>query len=279
MTMISINTNVGALQAARSSYSVNKSMEQSMERLASGKRVNGAADDAAGLAIANRLTAEINGINQGIRNASDAQGMLAVAEGALEQVHALLLRMRELAVQSANETNSSADRHHLQTEVAQLETEIQRVVDDTTWAGITLLAGGFTSGATFQIGPRNSDTIQISISAIEPLSSVGDGGLNLNNHVSTQDNAMAYIATIDGAISIISADRGKYGATMNRLDHAMANLQNVATNLAVAKGRIMDADFAAESSNLARTQVLQQASMAMLAQANASKQNILSLFQ
>ena len=166
MTMLSINTNVGALQAARSSYSVNKSMEQSMERLASGKRVNGAADDAAGLAIATRLNAEINGINQGIRNASDAQGMLAVAEGALEQVHALLLRMRELAVQSANETNSSADRHHLQTEVDQLEAEIQRVVDDTTWAGITLLAGGFTSGATFQIGPRNTDTIQISISAL-----------------------------------------------------------------------------------------------------------------
>ena len=279
MTMLSINTNVGALQAARSSYSVNKSMEQSMERLASGKRVNGAADDAAGLAIATRLNAEINGIHQGIRNAADAQSLLGVAEGALEQVHALLLRMRELAVQSANETNSSADRHHLQTEVDQLEAEIQRVVDDTTWAGITLLAGGFTSGATFQIGPRNTDTIQISISAIEPLSGVGDGGLNLNNHVSTQDNAMAYIATIDGAISIISADRGRYGATMNRLDHAMANLQNVATNLAVAKGRIMDADFAAESSNLARTQVLQQASMAMLAQANASKQNILSLFQ
>ena len=279
MTMLSINTNVGALQAARSSYSVNKSMEQSMERLASGKRVNGAADDAAGLAIATRLTAEINGINQGIRNAADAQGMLAVAEGALEQVHALLLRMRELAVQSANETNSSADRHHLQTEIAQLEAEIQRVADDTTWAGITLLAGGLSTGATFQIGPRNTDTIQISISAIEPLSTVAKGGLSLSGHISVQANAMGYIKNIDNAISIISADRGKYGATMNRLDHAMANLQNVATNLAVAKGRIMDADFAAESSNLARTQVLQQASMAMLAQANASKQNILSLFQ
>ena len=279
MTMLSINTNVGALQAARSSYSVNKSMEQSMERLASGKRVNGAADDAAGLAIATRLNAEINGIHQGIRNAADAQSLLGVAEGALEQVHALLLRMRELAVQSANETNSSADRHHLQIEVDQLEAEIQRVVDDTTWAGITLLAGGFTTGATFQIGPRNSDTIQISISAIEPLSTVADGGLNLNNHVSTQDNAGTYIGVIDGAISIISADRATYGAVMNRLDHAMANLQNVATNLSVAKGRIEDADFATESSNLARTQVLQQASMAMLAQANASKQNILSLFQ
>ena len=279
MTMLSINTNVGALQAARSSYSVNKSMEQSMERLASGKRVNGAADDAAGLAIATRLNAEINGIHQGIRNAADAQSLLGVAEGALEQVHALLLRMRELAVQSANETNSSADREHLQTEVDQLEAEIQRVVDDTTWAGITLLDGGYSTGMTFQIGPRNTDTIQISISAIEPLSTVGNGGLSLSGHISIQLNAMGYIVNIDNAISIISADRGKYGATMNRLDHAMANLQNVATNLAVAKGRIMDADFAAESSNLARTQVLQQASMAMLAQANASKQNILSLFQ
>ena len=279
MTMLSINTNVGALTAARSSYSVNKSMEQSMERLASGKRINSASDDAAGLAIANRLNAEINGIHQAVRNASDAQGMLGVAEGALEQVHALLLRMRELAVQSANETVTSADRNMLQTEVAQLETEIQRIVDDTTWAGITLLAGGFTSGATFQIGPRNTDTIVISLSAIDATTDLDKGGLVLQNHVSTQDNAMAYIASIDNAISIISADRGKYGATMNRLDHAMANLQNVATNLAVAKGRIMDADFAAESSNLARTQVLQQASMAMLAQANASKQNILSLFQ
>jgi flagellin len=277
--MLSINTNVGALQAARSSYSVNKSMEQSMERLASGKRINSASDDAAGLAIANRLNAEINGIHQAVRNASDAQGMLGVAEGALEQVHALLLRMRELAVQSANETVTAADRDMLQTEVAQLETEIQRIVDDTTWAGITLLAGGFTTGATFQIGPRNSDTIQISISAIEPLSTVARGGLSLVSHVSLQAEAAAYIVNIDNAISIISADRATYGAVMNRLDHAMANLQNVATNLSVAKGRIEDADFAAESSNLARTQVLQQASMAMLAQANASKQNILSLFQ
>ena len=187
--------------------------------------------------------------------------------------------MRELAVQSANETNSSADREHLQTEVDQLEAEIQRVVDDTTWAGITLLDGGYSTGMTFQIGPRNSDTISVSLSAIEPLSTVAKGGLSLSGDISAQDNAMTYITGIDNAISIISRDRAQYGAAMNRLDHAMANLQNVATNLAVAKGRIMDADFAAESSNLARTQVLQQASMAMLAQANASKQNILTLFQ
>ena len=280
MTMLSINTNVGALKAAQASYSVNKSMETSMNRLSTGKRINSAQDDAAGLAIANRLNAEIRGINQSIKNAADAHAMLATAEGALVEVNSILLRMREIAVQSANETVDNADRKNLQSEVTQLETEIQRIVDDTTWAGITLLAGTkFSTGATFQIGPRNSDGTSMSISAIEPLSTIAKGGLNLNSHVTVQATAAAYIADIDKAISIINQDRASYGAFMNRLDHAVSSLQNTATNLAVSKGRIMDADFAAESSNLARTQVLQQASMAMLAQANASKQNILTLFQ
>ena len=276
MTMLSINTNVGALTAARSSYEVNKSMETSMARLSSGKRINSAADDAAGLAISNRLNAEIQGINQSIRNAADAQAMLGVAEGALEQVHSLLLRMRELAVQSSSETVSAADRDLLQTEVAQLEGEIQRVANDTTWAGITLMDGGFTTGATFQIGPRSGDNIQLSIGTIDATTA---GGLNLGSHISTASAAMAYIATIDAAISHVAIDRARYGAVMNRLDHAVANMANTAMNLSTAKGRIEDADFAAETSNLARAQVLQQASMAMLAQANASKQNILSLFQ
>ena len=276
MTMLSINTNVGALTAARSSYEVNKSMETSMARLSSGKRINSAADDAAGLAISNRLNAEIQGINQSIRNAADAQAMLGVAEGALEQVHSLLLRMRELAVQSSSETVSAADRDLLQTEVAQLEGEIQRVANDTTWAGVTLMDGGFTTGATFQIGPRSGDNIQLSIGTIDATTA---GGLNLGSHISTASAAMAYIATIDAAISHVATDRARYGAVMNRLDHAVANMANTAMNLSTAKGRIEDADFAAETSNLARAQVLQQASMAMLAQANASKQNILSLFQ
>ena len=276
MTMLSINTNVGALTAAQHSYSVNKSMETSMERLASGKRVNGAADDAAGLGIATRINAEIQGLQQSIKNAADAQSLLNVAEGALSEVHTILLRMRELAVQSANDTVRDQDRDMLQTEVAQLELEIQRISDDTTWSGMTLLAGGFTTGATFQIGPRAGDTIQISISAIDATTTINNGGLDLNEHISTQGHT--YIENIDAAISVISGDRARYGATMNRLDHAIANMANIATNLSTAKGRIMDADFAAESSNLARTQVLQQASMAMLSQANASKQNILALF-
>ena len=277
--MLSINTNVGALTAAQHSHSVNKSMETSMERLASGKRINQAADDAAGLAISTRINAEIQGIQQSIKNAGDAQSLLNTAEGALAEVHTILLRMRELAVQSANDTVRDQDRDMLQTEVAQLEAEIQRVADDTTWSGMTLLGGGFTTGATFQIGPRDSDTIQISLSAIDATTALADGGLLLNSHVSTQAAAQDYIANIDNAISIISADRAKYGATINRLDHAMANMANIVTNLSASSGRIADADYAAESANLARTQVLQQASMAMLSQANASKQNILALFQ
>ena len=276
MTMLSINTNVGALTAAQHSYSVNKSMETSMERLASGNRVNQAADDAAGLAISTRINAEIQGLQQSIKNAGDAQSLLNTAEGALEEVHTILLRMRELAVQSSNDTVRDQDRDMLQTEVAQLEAEIQRISDDTTWSGMTLLAGGFTTGATFQIGPRDTDTIQISLSGIDATLATG---LVLASHVSTQAAAQDYIVTIDNAISIISADRAKYGATINRLDHAMANMANIVTNLSAAKGRIADADYASESANLARTQVLQQASMAMLSQANASKQNILSLFQ
>ena len=276
MTMLSINTNVGALTAAQHSYSVNKSIETSIERLASVKRVNSAVDDAAGLAIATRINAEIQGLQQSIKNAADAQSLLNVAEGALSEVHTILLRMRELAVQSANDTVRDQDRDMLQTEVAQLELEIQRISDDTTWSGMTLLAGEFTTGATFQIGPRAGDTIQISISAIDATTTIGNGGLDLNEHISTQGHT--YIENIDAAISVISGDRARYGATMNRLDHAIANMANIATNLSTAKGRIMDADFAAESSNLARTQVLQQASMAMLSQANASKQNILALF-
>ena len=281
MTMLSINTNVGALTAAQHSYSVNKSMETSMERLASGKRVNGAADDAAGLAIANRITSEIQGLQKSIQNAADAQAMLGVAEGALEEVNSILLRMRELAFQGATDTLRPQDQDMLQLEVTALEAEIQRISDDTMFAGLSLLGGGFASGATFQIGPRASDTIQISFGAINATTAVNAnnaGGLALAGTVSTQSGSQTYITTISNAISVIAEDRARYGAVMNRLDHAIANMANIATNLLTAKGRIMDADFAAESANLARTQVLQQASMAMLSQANASKQNILALF-
>ena len=277
MTMLSINTNIGALNSSQSSYSVNKSMENSMARLSSGKRINSGADDAAGLFITKRMAGEIQGLNQAVRNAADAQAYLATTEGAMEEVHTILLRIRELAVQASNGTYTAQDRVALQAEVSDLQTEINRIATDTTFNNIGVLAGAASTGITFQIGADNTQTMTVSVARV----TISSAGINISSatQLTNANTAMVYISTIDAAISIISTDRGTYAAAVNRLDHAIANMQNVATNLSMAKGRIEDADFAAETSNLARVQVLQQASMAMLAQANASKQNILSLFQ
>ena len=275
--MLSINTNVSALKAADAAYSVNKSMETSMQRLSSGKRINGAIDDAAGLQISQRMTAEIRGFNQAARNAGDAQSLLATAEGAIAEQHNILQRLREIAVQAASDTSSAADRTALQSEAEALETEISRISDDTTWAGIQLIHNDANS-FTFHVGPDGSDTITKTLldfnASNTALYNIADA-----NVVTTRATANTYIGVIDAAISAAGTQRERLGAVMNRLDYTMANLTNMATNLSVAKGRIEDADFAAESANLARTQVLQQASMSMLAQANASKQNILALFQ
>ena len=278
MGMLSINTNVGALRAADSAYSVNKSMETSMQRLSSGKRINGAMDDAAGLQISQRMTAEIRGFHQAARNAADAQSLLATAEGAIAEQHNILQRLREIGVQAASGTNSAADRAALNTEAQALEAEISRIADDTTWAEIQILDGSVTNDQfTFHIGPDGSDTITFTI---PDMGQEVTGGYSIvsGNVVTTQALANTYIGVIDDAISVAGTMRQKIGAVMNRLDYTMANLSNMATNLSLAKGRVEDADFAAESANLARTQVLQQASMAMLSQANASKQNILALF-
>ena len=277
MTMLSINTNVGALKAATASYSVNKSMETSMQRLSTGKRINSAADDAAGLQISQRLTAEIKGINQSIRNAADAHAMLATAEGAAIEIHAILQRMRELAVQASNGTMQDADRNAVQSEFVALEAEVNRINDNTTWGGQQLTDGTFTTtaGGVFHVGPDGGQTIT---HAIEDLATTAIG-ITAAQTMASRAGANTAIAAIDAAISTVGTEREQMGAVMNRLDHAVANLQNVSTNLQLAVGRIEDADFAAETANLARTQVLQQASMAMLAQANASKQNILALFQ
>ena len=279
MGMLSINTNVGALRAADSAYSVNKSMETSMQRLSSGKRINGAMDDAAGLQISQRMTAEIRGFHQAARNAADAQSLLATAEAAIAEQHNILQRLREIGVQAASATNSSADRAALNTEAQALEAEISRIADDTTWAEIQILDGSVTNDQfTFHIGPDGSDTITFTI---PDMGQEVTGGYSIvtGNVVTTQALANTYIGVIDDAISVAGTMRQKIGAVMNRLDYTMANLSNMVTNLSLAKGRVEDADFAAESANLARTQVLQQASMSMLAQANASKQNILALFQ
>ena len=282
MTMLSINTNVGALKAASASYSVNKSMETSMQRLSTGLRVNSAADDAAGHQIANRMTAEIMGLKQAIKNAADAQALMGTAEGAIEEIQVMLLRMRELAVQSSNATNSTADKASLQLEAAQLETEIQRTANNTTWAGKVLLNGTFSgdedsAGRTFQIGTDSGQTIELSIP--ELTATAVTIGYSAALSIGSFTGAQSAIVTIDDGMSTLANVRANIASKMNRLDHTIANLENVVTNLSQSKGRIVDADFATETANLARTQVLQQASMAMLSQANASKQNILTLFQ
>jgi len=249
-----------------------------MQRLSSGKRINSAIDDAAGLQISQRMTAEIRGLNQAARNAADGQSLLATAEGAMAEIHNILQRLREIAVEAASGTNAAADRNALQSEAQALENEIDRIKDDTTWAGIALTNETQDSGVfTFHIGPDGSDTIKHTIpSFFHGHTAIGLSG---GHTVSTLAKANTYITAIDGAISNVGTEREQAGAVMNRLDYTMANLSNMSTNLSVARGRIEDADFAAESANLARTQVLQQASMSMLAQANASKQNILALFQ
>ena len=277
MGMLSINTNIGALRAADAAYSVNKSMETSMQRLSSGKRINSAIDDAAGLQISQRMEAEIRGFHQAARNAADAQSMLATMEGAIAEQHNILQRLREIGVQAASDTNTDADRDALQSEADALEAEISRISDDTTWAEIQILDGSVSNDQfTFHIGPDASDTLTHT-----QIDMGHDGDLNIANAnvVTTRAAANTYIGVIDNAISLAGTQRETIGAMMNRLDYTMANLTNMVTNLSLAKGRVEDADFAAESANLARTQVLQQASMAMLAQANASKQNILALFQ
>ena len=277
---LSVSTNTGALMAQAAASSVNKEMEVSMARLSSGKRINSAADDAAGVAIASRLTSEVRGTNQAIRNAMDAQAFLDTAEGAHKEIENILQRMRELAVQAANDSNDATDRDNLDTEFASLIVEIDRISDVTAWAGKSLMAadGSFT----FQIGSGTAaaDSLTVTIQQMG-TNSLGSAATSfvLNTHVSTASLAAIAIDALDAAIQVVNSQRASLGSYSNRLDHTVANLTNVSTNLQAGLGRIEDADFAAETTNLAKTQILQQASTAMLAQANASKQNVLSLLQ
>ena len=278
--MVSINTNSGAIMAANAAREAAIMMNEAMLRLSTGKRLNTAADDPAAMQVAVRMGAEINGLDRALRNASDSQAIVDTAEGALNEVHTLLLRMRELAVSGSSETHSAADRTALDTEVTALETEITRIGASTTWGGINLLNGTYSTGnpIVFQLGPRAGDTINVTLGFIKASAAASSqGNLGLTGNVTTITNASNYISTIDAAISIISTRRGKMGAISNRLDSSISNLQNMKANLESAKGQVEDADFAAETAKLARAQILMQAATAMLAQANASKNNTLKL--
>ena len=277
---MSINTNPGAEFSALAAARAAEMMDMAMIRLSSGKRINSAKDDAAGIQVAIRMEAEINGLASSLRNANDAQAAVDTAEGALGEIHTLLLRMREIAVSSANDTNTDADRDSLQIEVGALETEITRIGTSTTWGGINLLDGSFSKASpiTFQLGPNNGNTIEVTIGYVHAtVAASAQGTLGLTGAVTTQTAAGNYISTIDAAISIISTRRGALGAVSNRLDSTLANLENMSANLVAAKGAVVDADFAEETARLARAQILMQAATAMLSQANASKQQMLAL--
>ena len=276
---LSIATNTGALMASAAASSVNKDMEVSMERLSTGKRINSASDDAAGVAIASRLTSEIRGTNQAIRNAQDAQAMVDTAEGALDEVEYIMQRMRELAVQSSNDSNDSTDRTNLNTEYQALATELTRIEGSTTYAGQQLLdgTGGASGTFSFLVGTgaastTSTDTVTHTFEDISTMAgTVGS--------ITSLASATTAIAAMDTALAAVNTERSVGGAMSNRLDNTVANLTNVSINLEGGRGRIEDADFAAESTSLAKSQILQQASTAMLAQANSSKQNVLSLLQ
>ena len=283
---LTVATNTGALMAQAAASSVNKDMETSMERLSTGKRINSASDDAAGVAIASRLSAEIKGTNMAVRNAMDAQALIDTAEGAAVEVENILQRMRELAVQSANDTNDSTDRTNLDTEFDQLKAEINRIASVTTWAGQNLLSATTSTGSqfNFQIGSGTSasDSVTVTIAGVGAAqlgSTANVASVNVADIAASAGAAQWAIDSIDQALTDLNSARSDLGSYSNRMDHTVANLTGIANNLASGLSRIEDADFAAETTSLAKSQILQQASTAMLAQANASKQNVLSLLQ
>jgi flagellin len=268
---LQINTNVAAMNAYRNLSSTQNAMSTSLERLSSGLRINRAADDAAGLVISQGLRAHVSGLKVATRNAQDGISVVQTAEGALSEVHAMLNRMRDLAVQSINGSNDSAARTAANNEITQLKAEITRVAGNTKFGTLSLLAGGdFESGVAFQIGANAGDTISVTISAIA-------SSVNTTGDVTTASNASSYIASVDEAIANVSTIRGKLGALQNRFESTINNIQVATENLAASEGRIRDTDMALEMVSFTRHQILTQAGTAMLGQANSVPQNVLGL--
>ena len=276
-----INTNLASLNAQRNLTGTQMQLQTAIQRLSSGLRVNSAKDDAAGLAIANRMDAQARGMNVAIRNANDGISLAQTAEGALGQVTDMLQRMRELAVQSSNASNTTADRTSLNQEFSQLAAEVDRTLSGTRFNGSAILAGSAGS-LQFQIGANNATTDQITIttsnmSTNSTITAVtGTAGVISGT---TGTAAASMITTIDAALDTLNSERATYGAVQNRFEAVIANLSIAAENQTAARSRIMDADFAKETAALTRAQILQQAGTAMLAQANQLPQQVLQLLQ
>jgi flagellin len=278
---IVVNTNIGSLNAQRSLAESSRELATAMERLSSGKKINSAADDAAGFAIAERMTAQVRGLNMATKNANDGLAMLSTIENATNDVTDMLQRIRELAVQAANDTNSSIDREYLQLEVDSLLSEINRVSEQTVYNNLAVLDG--SRSGLLQVGTDNGQTISFSIDSVDTqtlgLTTVDSDDNAVNISVLSAADAATSLTSISSAIEQVAQDRAGYGALSNRLEYTVSNLMNVAEFTTAARSRIEDADFAAESARLAKAQVLQQTGTAMLAQANASSQLAIQLIR
>jgi len=269
--MTVINTNLGSLKAANASNAASKALGTAMERLSTGKRINSAKDDAAGLAIATSMTSQVRGMNQAIRNANDGIALAQTAEGALNEVTNMLQRVRELAVQSKSGTYSGSDRTNMQTEVTALTSQISSIVGNTKFNDVTLFSTSAATTVDIQTGAESGDTVTLSISALT--------GVTTSFSVASVGDATDAIDDVDDALTSVNTARASLGAGQSRLESVVNNLTTNSTNLSDAKSRIEDADYSAETAALAKAQILSQASTAMLAQANQSQQNVLSLLR
>jgi len=278
-----INTNVSSLNAQRNMSNASKSLDTSYSRLASGLRINSAKDDAAGLQISNRLTSQINGLDQGNRNANDGISMAQTAEGAMDEITTMLQRIRTLSQQSANSSNNTDDRTAIQAEVNQLSSEIDRVSGDTTFGGKKILDGSFSGD--FQVGADANQKISFAISFALTIDGIAGSDSTISSFasanggidVSSASGAQSILANVDKMIKAVDSKRSELGAVQNRLDSTIRNQSNISENVSAARSRIRDADFATETANMTKQNILQQASSTVLAQANQRPQAALSL--
>ncbi|WP_042012700.1 flagellin [Aeromonas fluvialis] len=281
-----INTNVSSLNAQRNLMNTNKTLDTSYQRLSSGLRINSAKDDAAGLQISNRLTSQVNGLNQGNRNANDGISLAQTAEGAMEEITGMLQRMRTLAQQSANGSNNTDDRLALQQEVNQLSKEMDRISSDTTFGGTKLLDGKY--GGKFQVGADANQVISFSLSGyafnvaglateanVTTAFAAGDNGINITKASLAQN----VLGAVDKMIKTVDGKRAELGAVQNRMESTIRNQSNITENLSAARARVRDADFAVETANLTQYNILQQAASTVLAQANQRPNGALSLLR
>lgn len=273
-----INTNVASLNAQRNLNKSTMNLNRSLERLSSGLRINRAADDAAGLAISETMKSDIRALEQANRNAADGVSMVQLAEGALDEVSGILIRMRELAQQAGNETMGASERGYINSEFSELAAEITRISDATEFNGINLLDGSGTTNDIL-VGTNTSDLIQIDLSNDTDAAALGVDQASVTVDGADNSNALAAISAVEGAISTLNDWRANFGVTQNRLESAMRTIENTRENVSAANSRIRDVDIASETSRMTSSQILQQAGVSVLAQANMSPQMALSLLQ